>query len=418
MAIFFATVRLGAFVFIATSTAAFHCCESGLRPMPEGCKAEIEKHMKLTNQQVVTQLNKRTGVRTITRGKLRWLAYLAQILAVLFVLTCLGLAYLIYPATPSRSDVMRFDGFVTLPRGGMLNVLDYLTWYGHALLVAGGSTGSVFKIPDEALQQGADESATQLRGRPSVHGIAFAQEADIGFVTRSRANVVDVLNLKEDRILRSIPVADDPDAILYDQDYKLIYVANGDANLVTLIDPDRRTTVAAISLGGKPENAAIDSFDGLVYQNIEDINAVAAVDLKKRAIVGQWPLASCDGPSGLAIDSKHRRLFAGCSGNSSLAVFDLERHKVITVLKTGSHPDSVAFDSGLQRIYTAAVGGTLTVIHEDSAETYRVLDNVRTHFGAHTLIVDPASHRVYVAYSSLVTCPRVAVFTPLTRAVH
>jgi hypothetical protein len=374
--------------------------------------------MKLLNQQSVNQLNERVWFRTLSRGKLRWLAHLAQTLAVLFALTCLGLAYLVYPGTPSRSDVMRFDGFVTLPRGGMLNVLDYLTWYGHTLLVAGGSTGSIFKMPAEAWRQGADESATQLRGRPSVHGIAFAREANIAFVTRSRANVVDVLDLKEDRTLTSIPVADDPDAILYDQDYKIIYVANGGANLATLIDPDRRTTVAAISLGGKPENAAIDSFDGLIYQNLEDVNAVAAVDLKKRATVGQWPLASCDGPSGLAIDSKHRRLFAACSGNSSLAVFDLERHKVISLLKTGSHPDSVAFDSALQRIYTAAVGGTLTVMRQDSADTYRVLDHVRTHFGAHTLIVDPASHRVYVAYSSLLTRPRIAAFTPLTWAIY
>jgi DNA-binding beta-propeller fold protein YncE len=374
--------------------------------------------MKLLNQHVVNQLNERLEVGTLSRGRLRWLAHLAQILAVLFVLICFGLAYLIYPATPSRSDVIRFDGFVTLPRGGMLNVLDYLTWCRNTLLVAGGSTGSIFKASGEARRQRADESATQLRGRPSVHGIAFAREADIAFVTRSKANVVDVLDLKKNRILKSIPVADDPDAILYDQDYKIIYVGNGGAKLATLIDPDRRNVIAAISLGGKPENAAIDSFDGLVYQNLEDINAVAAVDLKKRAIVGQWPLASCDGPSGLAIDSKHRRLFAACSGNSSLAVFDLERHKVISLLKTGSHPDSVAFDSALQRIYTAAVGGTLTVMHEDSADTYRVLDHVRTHFGAHTLIVDPASHRVYVAYSSLLTRPRIAVFTPLTRALY
>jgi DNA-binding beta-propeller fold protein YncE len=374
--------------------------------------------MKPLNQQVVNQPNERIEAGTRSSGKLRWLTHLTRTLGVLLVLTCLGLAYLIYPGTPSRSDVMRFDEFVTLPRGGMLNVLDYLTWYGHTLLVAGGSTGSIFKIPDEASRQGAAENATQLRGRPSVHGIAFAREPNIAFVTRSKSNVVDVLDLKKERVLTSIPVADDPDAILYDQDYNIIYVANGDANLATVIDPDRRTTIAAISFDGKPENAAIDSFDGLIYQNLEDINAVAAVDLKKRAIVGQWPLASCDGPSGLAIDSKHRRLFAACSGNSSLAVFDLERHKVISLLKTGSHPDSVAFDSALQRIYTAAVGGILTIIHEDSSDTYRVLDHVRTHFGAHTLIVDPASHRVYVAYSSLLTRPRIAVFTPLTQALY
>jgi DNA-binding beta-propeller fold protein YncE len=377
--------------------------------------ANGRQHMELTNQQVVNQLNERLGGGTSAGRKRRWLAHFVRTLVVLLVLTCIGLAYLIYPGAPSHSDVMRFDGFVTLPRGRMLNVLDYLTWWGPTLLVAGGSTGSIFAIPNEALRPKAGQIAIQLRGRPSVHGIAFAREADIAFVTRSRANVVDVLDLAKGQVLTSIPVADDPDAILYDQEYNIIYVANGDANLATLIDPDRRTTVAAISLGAKPENAVIDPFDGLIYQNLEDINEVAAIDLTKGAAVGQWSLESCEGPSGLAIDSKHRRLFAACSGNSSLAVFDLERYKVISLLKTGSHPDSVAFDSALQRIYTADVGGTLTVIQEDSADKYRVLDEIRTHFGAHTLIVDAASHRVYVAYSSLLSRPRIAVFTPLTR---
>jgi YVTN family beta-propeller protein len=177
---------------------------------------------------------------------------------------------------------------------------------------------------------------------------------------------VHVLDLKKDRILTSIPVADDPDAILYDQDYKVIYIANGGANLATLIDPDRRTTIAAISLGGRPENAAIDSFDGLVYQNPRrHQRRCGGRSQKARDCRAMAALTSCDGPSGLAIDSKHRRLFAACSGNSSLAVFDLEQHKVISLLKTGSHPDSVAFDSTLQRTYAAAVGGTLTVMHED-----------------------------------------------------
>jgi DNA-binding beta-propeller fold protein YncE len=370
--------------------------------------------MKLHTHYAAHLPKETSGARPSTKGKRRWLVRLAPMLTVVLVLICLGLAYLIFPASPSRSGAMRFEGFVELPRAGMLNVLDYLSWHKHTLLVANESSGSIFQIPEGAWHQPGDGRIIELPGRPSAHGIAFARDSNIGFVTRSGANVVDVLDLQANRILTSIPVADDADSILYDEEYNTIYVANGDAHLATLIDPDRRVTVAAIPLDGKPENAAIDSSDGLVYQNLEDMNAIAAVDLKERTVVGQWSLAPCDGPSGLAIDSKHRRLFAACSRNSSLVVFDLKHHKVIASLRTGSHPDSVAFDPTLQRIYTASLGGRLTVIHEDEVDTYHVLDQIRTHFGAHTLIVDPDSHRVYVAYSSVFTRPRIAVFTPLT----
>jgi len=361
-------------------------------------------------QQSVEQskMEVQTGPKPLTLVRV-----LRRTLLVCLAIGSIGLAYLIYPATPARSRFMGFDGFIMLPKGGVLSVLDYLTVDERALLVAGESTGSVFKIAMDAGPRGRGETVMELRGASNVHGIAFAGEANIAFVTRSGANTVDVIDLNRSQVVASIPVADDPDAIIYDKDSNLIYVANGDAKLATLIDPDRRTTIAAISLGAKPEYAAIDSLGGLLYQNLKDTDSVAAVDLIRRVVVGQWPLPSCEGPTGMAIDSKHRRLFVACSGNATMAVFDMERHQVIASLKIGGGPDSVAFDPSLHRIYSAGRAGKLTIVQQDAADSYRVLDQIRTHYGAHTLTVDPVSHRVYVAYASLFVRPRVAVFSPL-----
>jgi DNA-binding beta-propeller fold protein YncE len=93
-------------------------------------------------------------------------------------------------------------------------------------------------------------------------------------------------------------------------------------------------------------------------------------------------------------------------------VFDLESHQVITSLKIGGGPDSVAYDGTFHRIYSAGKAGRLTVIQQDDPNTYRVLDEIRTHYGAHTLGLDPVSHRVFVAYASLFVHPRINVFSP------
>jgi hypothetical protein len=93
-------------------------------------------------------------------------------------------------------------------------------------------------------------------------------------------------------------------------------------------------------------------------------------------------------------------------------VFDLQSHRVITSLKIGGGPDSVAFDGTLHRIYSAGKSGQLTVIQQDGPGAYRILDEIRTHYGAHTLALDPVSHRVFVAYASLFAHPRIAVFLP------
>ena len=58
----------------------------------------------------------------------------------------------------------------------------------------------------------------------------------------------------------------------------------------------------------------------------------------------------------------------------------------------------------------------MSVIQQDGPDNYRVLDSIHTHYGAHTLIVDPASHKVFVAYASLLAHPRIAVFSPTPSA--
>jgi hypothetical protein len=170
----------------------------------------------------------RMGVQTV-RKSLTVVGVFWTTLVVFLAVGSIGLAYLIYPARPARSRFMGFDGFIMLPKGGVPNVLDYLTVDERSLLVAGESTGSVFKIAGDAGPRGTGETVMELRGASNIHGIAFAREANIAFVTRSGTNTVDVVDLKRSQIAANIPVADDPDAIIYDKDSSLICVANGGA---------------------------------------------------------------------------------------------------------------------------------------------------------------------------------------------
>ena len=325
--------------------------------------------------------------------------------------TSIALAALIYPFAPSQSKSVSFDRFIVLPSRTSLSVLDYMTFSGRDLFVAGTSIGTLFKVKVD--QQPSNTTVMELTGVPGVHGMVVVPSKGIAFLTKGGDNTVGVVDLATFRLIESIPVADDPDAILYAARAHLIYVANGDANVATLIDPDKRATVGVIPLDGKPEFPAIDSQDGFLYQNLQDTNSVVALDLITRSVVGRWPLTACEGPSGMAIDSAHRRLFSVCSGNSMLVVFDLVQHRVIASLPVGTRPDSIAFDPLLHRIYTAGVGGKLTVIQQNNPDSYRVLGNISTHYGAHTLALDPETHKVYVGYASLLTNPRIAVFSPV-----
>src|SRR5580704_6088884 len=291
------------------------------------------------------------------------------------ILVCLAVAgaYLICPGTPGKSKFMKFEGYIELPKGGSLNVLDYLTISNGTLFVTSESSGALFKVNLDPNRPSLS-AVSELAGSGAAHGVALMMDRNVAFVTRSEENTVDVFDPTSLRLLSRIPVADDADAILYVPSAKLVYVANGDAKIATLIDPEKRITVGTVALPGRPEFLAWDFQTGALYQNLEDINSIVAVDLGRREVIGQWSLAPCEGPSGMAIDTEQRRLFAVCSRNATLVVFDLESHQVITSLKIGGGPDSVAFDRSLHRIYCAGKAGRLTIIQQDSPNDYRVLE--------------------------------------------
>ncbi|HWM66314.1 MAG TPA: hypothetical protein VNO35_06980 [Steroidobacteraceae bacterium] len=332
--------------------------------------------------------------------------------AALAVVACVLVLRLVYVGQPAPANSLQFRGFVLLPKGALLTVLDYLTVSERSLFVTDESTGSVYKINLHGTALPRDSDVSVFASEPATHGVAMDPARRVAYVTRSEANAVDVFDPATMKPLARIPVAEDPDAVFFDPLHNLVYVANGDAHLATLIDPDARTVIATIPLGGKPEFSALDPQTRLRYQNLRDLNEVVALDLTTRSVVARYPLAGCLEPSGMAIDEQARLLFIGCSRSSTLVVFDLGSHQLTAVIPVGGGPDSVAFDAALHRIYTAGRAGVMTVIEQTTPHTYTVLDSIKLHYGAHTLAVDPTTNDVYVGYASLLVRSRVAIFAP------
>ena len=337
-----------------------------------------------------------------------WLSASALVALSLFLLL------LVFPATPNGGRSLSFKGFVHLPsdgRTGVLSILDYLTASNGNLFVTNSSTGTVYRIPLQGGVVPAASAIAMFALAPAAHGVAIDPVGRLAYVTRSEANTVDMFDPSTMRLVKRLHVADDPDGIFYVSSVRMIYVANGDAKSATLIDPASRRIEATISLGGKPEYGAFDDKTRLLYQNLEDTGAVAGVDLAKRTVAKRWSLSSCESPTGMAIDEPGRQLFIGCSGNAMLVVFSLVAHRVIASIPLRGGPDSVAYDATLQRIYVTGRAGELSVIGH-AGGGFAVLDTISLHYGAHTLAVDPLSHRLYAGYASLLIAPRLAVFAP------
>jgi DNA-binding beta-propeller fold protein YncE len=229
-----------------------------------------------------------------------------------------------------------------------------------------------------------------------VHGIALAPDLGRGFTSNGRTNTVTIFDLQTFKTIDTVAIGgQNPDAIFYDAASKRVLVFNGKTNNVTAINGSDGKVVGSLALAGKPEFAA-GSGDGRVFVNIEDKSEIVQVDAQTLTVTNRWPLAPCKEPSGLAMDSKNRRLFAVCD-NSMMAVVNADTGKVVATPAIDDDPDAAGFDPETQLAFSSNGGaGNLTVIHQDSPDKYSVIENVPTKKYARTMAIDFKTHNIFL----------------------
>jgi DNA-binding beta-propeller fold protein YncE len=238
------------------------------------------------------------------------------------------------------------------------------------------------------------EKVGDIPDTQGVHGIAIASEFGRGFVSNGRTNNVTMFELKSLKILGLIPAGTNPDAIIFDAATKRVFAMNGRSGDITAINAADGKVLGTVAIGGKLEFAAADG-KGTIFVNVEDKSELVHVDAEKLTVLHRWPLAPCTEPSGLAMDTQTRRLFVGCD-NKMMAIVNADTGKIITTLPSGEGTDASGFDPETKFAFTSNGDGTLTVVHEDSADTFSVVENVVTKKSARTMTVDLNTHNIFL----------------------
>jgi DNA-binding beta-propeller fold protein YncE len=231
---------------------------------------------------------------------------------------------------------------------------------------------------------------------PGVHGIAIADDLGRGFTSNGQGESTTIFDLKTLKILGEVKVTgENPDAIIYDPATKRVFTFNKRGLNSTAVDAATGTVAGTIELGGNPEFAASDA-KGHVFVDLVDKDTVLQIDSKNLKAGERWPTAPCQHPGTMVIDRKTSRLFVGCS-NQMMAMMDSNTGKVVATAPIGPGRDAAMFDPGTRFIFSSNGGdGTVTVIHEDSADKYTVVENAKTENGARTMAVDTKTHKIFL----------------------
>jgi DNA-binding beta-propeller fold protein YncE len=233
---------------------------------------------------------------------------------------------------------------------------------------------------------------------PRTHGIALVPRWHHGFVTNAGDSTVTVFDLGTLAEVARIRVPSGGlDGIMYDAVDDRIFLTNHSrpAGTAVAIDPGANALAGTATLeDNSPEGAATDGH-GKLFVNNEGTSTLQVLDVASMRVLASWPLAPCEGPTGIAFDSTTQRLFIGCSGTS--VVVDPATGKVVATIANGEGVDAIGWDATERLLYIpAGRDSSVTIAHQDAPDRYTVLATVTTMRGAKTITVDPKTHVAYL----------------------
>jgi DNA-binding beta-propeller fold protein YncE len=317
------------------------------------------------------------------------------------------------------------------PLGRATSRMDYqsLDPAAHRLYIAGMGAGKLLVFDIEH-----NDLAASLKGFPKVTGVlavpdlhkVYASVPGAGLIPslsvalgmvglssgRGAVAIVDMRTLRE---IARLPGGVFPDGIAYDPKDRKVFVSDELGSAVLVIDADSNRLIARIATGGEVGNVRYDPITAKVYAPIQSRNELAVIDPANLELVARHPLPGAEHPHGLAIAPDQAIGYVACDGNDRLLTVDLATGKVLDRQPVAHDPDVLAIDPLARRLYVASESGKLSTFDITSASRPRSFGDVFIGRDAHSVAVDPATHRLYIPLADVKGRSVLRVLVPAER---
>lgn len=249
---------------------------------------------------------------------------------------------------------------------------------------------------------------------PRVTGIWAVPPRHQVYASAAGSHEVAVIDDRTLRVVARIAGARFPDGIAFvpgaGSDAGKVFVSDESGAADLVIDAGTLTRRSAIALGGEAGNTHYDSVSRCVLVAVQTRGQLVAIDPASERVVARYDVPGVEGPHGFALDEMRRLAFVTGEGNAALAVVDLRTMRVTQRLKVGDGPDVLAWDPGWRRLYVASESGVLSAFWATGDTLLPLGDERIPH--AHTVAVDPRTHRVYLPLEDVGGRPVLRVLEP------
>ena len=294
---------------------------------------------------------------------------------------------------PLSGSASRFDYQSLDPRSGRL----FISHMGAGQLMAFDvRTGTVIATID---------------GFPRVTGVLAVPAEHRVYASVTGDHAVAVVDDAALKVVARVPGPEFPDGIAYVPDSRRVFVSDESGRRDFVLAAATNTVVARVELGGEAGNTQYDPVSHCILVTVQTTNQLVVIDPSSTRIVRRVTFdQGVAYPHGFLIDAPHRLAFVTGQESATVGVLDLRTFRLRQVLPVGHDPDVLAFDPGPGRLYVAAESGVVAAFAEQGDSLlplgwYKAPQ-------AHSVAVDPATHRVYLPLADVAGQPMLRVLAP------
>jgi len=280
----------------------------------------------------------------------------------------------------------------TIPLPGVEGRIDHLAFDADTqrLFVAALGNNSV-----EVLDLKANAYLRSLPGFREPQGVAVATDSRAVVVANGQGVGAQFIDANDLHATRSVRLGDDSDNVRYDAAARRVFVGFGGGALAAINASDG-AVVGTVKLAGHPESFQLERGGSRIFVNIPSADQIAVVDRSAMRVIATWPVRGARANYPLALDEANHRLFAGCRRPARVLVLDTTTGQETGSFDSVGDSDDLFYDAARKRLYVSGGEGFIDVFQDEGGRFTR-LARVATAAGARTSLFVAERNRFYLA---------------------
>lgn len=235
-----------------------------------------------------------------------------------------------------------------------------------------------------------------LPGFREPQGIAVVPDGKLVAVANGQGEGVQFVDAADFRPTKVVQLGDDSDNVRYDPAAHRLFVGYGGGALAS-INPADGKVLGDAKLAGHPESFQLERSGSRVFVNVPNADHIAVVDRAGMKVVATWPVVGAKANFPMALDEANHRLFVGCRRPAKVLVYDITTGTGTGSFDSVGDTDDLYFDAARKRLYVSGGEGYVDVFQEQEAGRFTRSAHIATAAGARTSLFVAEHSRLYLA---------------------